>query len=106
MRPFPLGDPMRELLIERLELACDKVIHCPACRLSIEQRHAIGWPDKCPRGYTERNLPVQPPKIPKGQMAICKKCPKFKNCRCITFCKSCGGKEAPRFAGKCPKLDT
>ena len=41
--------------------------------------------------------------VPPGQLDECRKCKDFKNCSCVTFCKSCGGREVPTFAGECPK---
>ena len=44
--------------------ACKWRVHCAACCTSPETRRRIGWPDECPEGFTEDNLPEVPNRPP------------------------------------------
>jgi len=43
-----------------LELICSKRKHCHACRTKARTRAAIGFPEKCPEGFTAENHPPPP----------------------------------------------
>ena len=90
---------------ERQKRLCDAIIHCEDCRTSEKARLSIRMPEICPYGWTKDHLP-KIITVPEGQLDKCRKCENYKNCSCITFCKSCGGREVPRFAGECPKHKT
>ena len=79
----------------KLRIVCAARRHCRACRSSGKTRKAIGFPKKCPEGWTIDKLPEAPPADPPAKfpefavdrLAVCEKCDrdcpvlKYKSCR-------------------------
>lgn len=95
-------DEMNETLMK----ACRRRVHCRTCRCDRDQRALVGWPDKCPEGFTVDNLPEvigQKPKVfPAQRQALCDKCEERPGCA-LWRGKPCRGQRLlARPAMSCP----